>query len=113
MTSAEASEKIRSLRDEINLHNHKYYVENNPDISDRDFDMLLKELESLEKEFPEFYDELSPTQRVGSDLTKGFEHVVHQRPMMSLSNSYGIEDVNDWFERVDRALEGEPRAAPG
>ena len=108
MTSAEASEKIRSLRDEINLHNHKYYVENNPDISDRDFDMLLKELESLEKEFPEFYDELSPTQRVGSDLTKGFEHVVHQRPMMSLSNSYGIEDVNDWFERVDRALEGEP-----
>lgn len=108
MTSAEASEKIRSLRDEINLHNHKYYVENNPDISDRDFDMLLKELESLEKEFPEFYDELSPTQRVGSDLTKGFEHVVHQRPMMSLSNSYGIEDVNDWFERVDRALEREP-----
>ncbi|MBD5218568.1 MAG: NAD-dependent DNA ligase LigA [Bacteroidales bacterium] len=108
MTSAEASEKIRSLRDEINLHNHKYYVENNPDISDRDFDMLLKELESLEKEFPEFYDELSPTQRVGSDLTKGFEHVVHQRPMMSLSNSYGIEDVNDWFERVDKALEGEP-----
>lgn len=100
----DAKTRIENLRDIINRHNHNYYVENNPEISDKDFDMLMKELESLESEYPQFYDSLSPTQRVGSDLTKGFEHVVHQRPMMSLSNSYGIEDVNDWFERIDKAL---------
>lgn len=113
MTPSEAQKRILELRDQINLHNHKYYVENNPEISDRDFDMLLKELEKLEEEFPEYFDELSPTQRVGSDLTKGFEHVVHERPMMSLSNSYGIEDVNDWFGRVSKALEGESFSVVG
>ncbi|MCM1290326.1 MAG: NAD-dependent DNA ligase LigA [Prevotella sp.] len=100
-------DKIRTLREEINRHNHRYYVENSPEISDKDFDELLKELERLESEHPEYYDPLSPTQRVGSDLTKEFEHVVHQRPMMSLSNSYSIEDVDDWFERVDKSLGGE------
>lgn len=113
MTPSEAQKRILELRDQINLHNHKYYVENNPEISDKDFDMLLKELEKLEEEFPEYFDELSPTQRVGSDLTKGFEHVVHERPMMSLSNSYGIEDVNDWFGRVSKALEGESFSVVG
>lgn len=113
MTPSEAQKRILELREQINLHNHKYYVENNPEISDRDFDMLLKELEKLEEEFPEYFDELSPTQRVGSDLTKGFEHVVHERPMMSLSNSYGIEDVNDWFGRVSKALEGESFSVVG
>ena len=66
-------DKIDRLREEINRHNHNYYVLNAPQISDKDFDMLLKELEALEKEYPEFADPDSPTQRVGSDLTKGFE----------------------------------------
>lgn len=99
--------RIKELRDEINRHNHNYYVLNSPEISDKDFDMLLKELEKLESEHPEEYDPLSPTQRVGSDLTKGFEHVVHARPMMSLSNSYSIEEVDEWFDRVKRSLGGE------
>lgn len=99
--------RIDALRDEIERHNHNYYVENAPEISDRDFDMLLKELERLEAEHPEFADPDSPTQRVGSDLTKGFEHVVHERPMMSLSNSYSLDEVDEWFERVRKGLGGE------
>ena len=100
-------ERIQQLRDELNRHNHNYYILNQPTISDREFDMLLKELEALEREFPEYYDPLSPTQRVGSDLSKGFEHVVHERPMMSLSNTYNISEVDDWFDRVRRGLAGE------
>lgn len=107
MTSAEAKEKIEALRTELHRHNHNYYVLNSPEISDKDFDMMLKVLEKLEKEFPEFDDPLSPTRRVGSDLTKGFEHVAHARPMMSLSNSYSLEEVDDWFLRIRKALEGE------
>lgn len=107
MTPSEAKEKIEKLREEINRHNHNYYVLNSPLISDKDFDILLKDLEKLESDFPEFYDPLSPTKRVGSDLTKGFEHVVHARPMMSLSNTYSIEDVDLWFNRVEKALGGE------
>lgn len=113
MTPTEAKTKIDSLRREINRHNHNYYVLNTPEISDRDFDMMLKELERLEESFPQFEDPLSPTKRVGSDLTKNFEHVVHERPMMSLSNTYSIEDVNEWFNRVDKALEGEPFVVVG
>lgn len=108
MDSQLAGKRIAELRDEINRHNHNYYVLNSPEISDRDFDFLLKELEALEAEFPEYADPLSPTQRVGSDLTKGFEHVVHARPMMSLANTYNIEEVDGWFGRVKSALEGEP-----
>lgn len=100
-------DRINQLRTEINRHNHNYYVLNSPEISDKDFDMLLKELEAMEKEYPEFSDPDSPTQRVGSDLTKGFEHVIHERPMMSLSNTYSIEEVNDWFNRMKKSLEGE------
>lgn len=107
MDTSEAKQRIDHLREEINRHNHNYYVLNSPEISDKDFDMLLKELEALEKEYPEFSDPLSPTQRVGSDLTKGFEHVVHARPMMSLSNTYSINEVDEWFERVDKAIGGE------
>ena len=99
--------RIEELRRELNRHNHNYYVLNAPEISDKDFDMLLKELERLEAEHPEMADPLSPTQRVGSDLSKGFEHVVHARPVMSLSNTYSVEDVDDWFDRVSRALDGE------
>ncbi len=104
MNSSEAKSKIESLRSELHRHNHNYYVLNSPEISDKEFDMMLKELETLEKEFPEFFDSLSPTQRVGSDLTKAFEHVVHTRPMMSLSNSYSIEEVDEWFDRVRKGI---------
>lgn len=102
-----AAERIQQLREELNRHNHNYYVLNSPVISDKEFDMLLKELERLETEHPELYDPLSPTQRVGSDLSKGFEHVVHSRPMMSLANTYSIQEVDEWFDRVKKALEGE------
>lgn len=101
------AERIRQLREELNRHNHNYYVLNSPTISDKEFDMLLKELEHLEAEHPEFDDPDSPTRRVGSDLTKGFEHVVHARPMMSLSNTYSIGEVDEWFERLSKSLEGE------
>lgn len=107
MDKTEVKERIDRLREEINRHNHNYYVLNSPEISDFDFDHLLKELEALEAQFPEYADPLSPTQRVGSDLTKGFEHVTHVRPMMSLSNSYSIAEVDEWFNRVRKALEGE------
>ena len=76
----DAEKRIKELREDLNRHNHNFYVLNSPVISDKEFDMLLKELEKLEKEYPQFHDPDSPTQRVGSDLTKGFEHVVHARP---------------------------------
>lgn len=103
----EAEKRINELREELNRHNHNYYVLNSPEISDKEFDMLMKELEVLEKEHPEYADPLSPTMRVGSDLSKGFEHVVHQRPMLSLSNTYSINEVDEWFERVRKGLAGE------
>ena len=100
-------ERIETLRQELNRHNHNYYALNAPVISDQEFDMLMKELEQLEQEYPEYADPLSPTQRVGSDLTKGFEHVIHARPMMSLANTYNIEEVDEWVKRVSTALEGQ------
>ena len=106
-TSSDAHARIAALRDEINGHNHAYYVENSPTISDREFDMLLKELEQLEKEHPEEFDPLSPTQRVGSDLNRSFEQIAHVRPMLSLANTYSIEEVDDWERRVRDALAGE------
>lgn len=106
-TPSDVHARIVALRDEINGHNHAYYVENSPTISDREFDMLLKELEQLEKEHPEEFDPLSPTQRVGSDLNRSFEQVAHVRPMLSLANTYSIEEVDDWERRVRDALAGE------
>lgn len=100
-------DRIEALRSDLHRHNHNYYVLNSPEISDKEFDMLMKELEKLESEYPEYSDPLSPTQRVGSDLTKGFEHVIHARPMMSLSNSYSIEEVDEWFDRLRKSLQGE------
>ena len=87
MNENEIAARISRLRDEINRHNHAYYVLNSPTIDDREFDMLMKELERLEKEHPEFDDLLSPTHRVGSDLSKGFEQVAHIHPMLSLANT--------------------------
>lgn len=100
-------DRIQFLRNEIDRHNHNYYVLNNPEISDKEFDIMLKELEALETQYPEYFDPLSPTQRVGSDLSNSFEHIIHERPMMSLSNTYNIQEVDDWFERIRKSLEGE------
>lgn len=100
-------QRILQLRDELNHHNHAYYVLNAPEISDREFDMLLKELERLEAENPDMADPLSPTQRVGSDLSGAFEQTEHIFPMLSLGNSYSIADVDDWFDRVRSGLGGE------
>ena len=97
-------QRILQLRDELNRHNHAYYVLNSPLISDREYDELMRELQDLEAAYPQYADELSPTQRVGSDLTKGFTQVTHERPMMSLSNSYSVEEVQDFLRRAGQGL---------
>ncbi|MFT3795947.1 NAD-dependent DNA ligase LigA [Flavobacterium sp.] len=97
-------QQIQSLRDELNGHNYNYYVLDNPTISDFDFDQKLKTLEKLETENPQFFDEHSPTQRVGGMVTKNFKTVVHESRMYSLDNSYSTEDVQDWEARIQRAL---------
>lgn len=97
-------EKINTLRKALNEHNYNYYVLDNATISDVDFDKKLKELEALEKEYPAFFDENSPTQRVGGAITKNFETVVHQNRMYSLDNSYSLEDLKDWEKRVQKNL---------
>jgi DNA ligase (NAD+) len=101
-------QRLLELRDILNRHNYNYYVLNAPEISDQDFDMLMKELEQLEAEFPEMADPYSPTQRVGSDLSEGFEQVPHIYPMLSLGNTYSIEEVDEWFHRISTGLGGEP-----
>ncbi len=108
MTDTE--QRIRALRDELNRHNHNYYVLNAPEISDRDFDMMMKELERLEAEHPEYADPLSPTRRVGSDLTKGFEQHLHGYPMLSLGNTYSVEEVDAGVDRTGKALAGSREA---
>lgn len=101
-------QQIQELTEALNRHNHNYYVLNAPTISDHDFDMMLKELEKLEKEHPEYADPLSPTHRVGSDLAlKGFEQVLHERPMLSLGNTYSIEEVDEFVKRCREGLTGE------
>lgn len=98
------SQKIQSLRDELNLHNYNYYVLDNAIISDYDFDVKLKELQELETKHPEFFDESSPTQKVGGTITKNFNTVVHQNRMYSLDNSYSTEDILDWENRIKKLL---------
>ncbi|WP_228235768.1 NAD-dependent DNA ligase LigA [Allomuricauda sp. M10] len=97
-------EKITSLREELQEHNYKYYVLDQPSITDFEFDMKLKELQKLEAEHPEFYDPTSPTLRVGGMVTKNFETVVHEHRMYSLENSYSKEDLEDWEKRIQRIL---------
>lgn len=106
MTDIEA--KIKQLRDELNRHNYNYYVLNQPTIGDMEFDFKMHELEDLEKAHPEFADPLSPTQRVGSDISQGFKQVLHERPMQSLGNSYSIDEVQDFLRRAKDGLGGEP-----
>ena len=97
-------ERIKTLREALNLHNHKYYVLDNATISDFDFDIKLKELEKLELENPAFFDANSPTQRVGGAITKNFNTVTHKNRMYSLDNSYSKEDLLDWEKRVQKVL---------
>ena len=106
-------QRIKDLREIINRHNHNYYVLNAPTISDQEFDALLRELQDLERDYPQYQDPLSPTQRVGSDISKGFTQVRHERPMMSLSNSYSIEEVQDFLRRAQEGLGGEPSEIVG
>jgi DNA ligase (NAD+) len=109
MTKENIQKRIEELRRQLDEHNYNYYVLSQPIISDYDFDMLLKELEKLEKENPEFFDPNSPTQRVGSDLNKEFEQVRHTYPMLSLSNSYSEEEMRDFDQKIrkltDQAFE--------
>lgn len=100
-----AKARIEQLIEEISHHNHLYYIESNPAISDYDFDMLLKELESLEAAFPQFAYDYSPTKRVGGDITKKFETVKHVYPMLSLSNTYSEEEIIEWEKRIKKLVE--------
>lgn len=99
---------ITSLREELNLHNHNYYVLDTPTISDYEFDLKLKQLQDLENNYPEYFDENSPTQRVGGTITKNFQTVVHDYRMYSLDNSYSKEDLLDWENRIQKVLGNVP-----
>lgn len=101
-------ESILNLREQLHLHNHKYYVLNAPTISDMEFDKMMHELQALEERHPEMYDPNSPTQRVGSDLNDEFPTVVHRHPMLSLANTYSIDEVRDFYQRVSDGLQGQP-----
>ena len=94
--------RIEQLRKELSLYNHKYYVEATPVVSDYEYDCLLRELQELEAAHPECYDPNSPTMRVGSDLTSGFVSVAHRFPMLSLGNTYSLEELREFVERVER-----------
>ena len=100
-------QRIEQLRQELHEHNHRYYVENQPTISDQEFDELMHELQRLEALHPDMYDANSPTQRVGSDLNSEFRQVAHRYPMLSLANTYNQQEVADWYDSVRRGLEGE------
>ena len=99
-------ERIIELREELHAHNHRYYVENAPEISDQEFDALMRELQELEARHPEMHDDNSPTQRVGSDLSSEFQQVAHRYPMLSLANTYNRQEVADWYESVSKGLHG-------
>ena len=100
-------QRILRLRQELNGHNYKYYVLNQPSVSDRDFDFMMHELEELEARHPEMADPCSPTQRVGSDVSAEFRQAAHKYPMLSLANTYGEQDVADFYDSVKRGLGGE------
>ena len=101
-------DRIIQLRNELHQHNHNYYVLNSPTISDQEFDHLLRELQDLEHAHPEVFDPNSPTQRVGSDLNNEFQTVLHRRPMLSLSNTYNRQEVQEFYERISEGLQGAP-----
>ena len=99
---------IQNLREELNIHNHNYYVLDTPTISDYEFDLKLKQLQDLESKHPEYFDENSPSQRVGGTITKNFQSVVHDHRMYSLDNSYSKEDLMDWENRIQKVLGNVP-----
>src|SRR5512139_577721 len=103
MKRSEAKERIEKLRRDIKEHNHSYYVLNRPVITDYEYDLLLNELDSLEKKFPEFIAEDSPTRRVGSDLAGEFRQFEHKYPMLSLGNTYTEEELREFNARVEKA----------
>jgi len=100
-------QQIQILRDELRQHNHNYYVLDNAIISDYKFDIKLKELQDLEAKYPEFFDANSPSQRVGGEITKNFETIVHEHRMYSLDNSYSKEDLQDWEIRIKKLVDGD------
>lgn len=100
-------QRIMQLRQELHRHNYKYYVLNQPEISDQEFDMMMHELQDLEARHPELFDPNSPSQRVGSDLNHEFKQVTHKYPMLSLANTYNEQDVAEWYDSVKRGLQGE------
>ncbi len=102
MNQNEAKKTMAKLRDEIHYHNYKYYIENNPVVSDYEFDMLLKKLESLEQQFPELITPDSPTQRIGGQPLEGFTSVEHKIPMLSLDNAYSYDELREFDERVKK-----------
>jgi DNA ligase (NAD+) len=97
-------DSIQALRDELNQHNYNYYVLDKPTISDYEFDLKLKQLQDLENQYPEYYDDNSPTQRVGGTITKSFKTVPHEYRMYSLDNSYSKEDLVEWEKRIQKVL---------
>ena len=107
MTKEEARERIAALSSALEQHNYNYYILAKPTISDYEFDMMLEELAGLEREFPEFLSPSSPTQRVGGGITKEFKSVKHRYPMLSLSNSYSKEDIEDFINRIKKSVDGE------
>jgi len=100
-------DKINNLRQKLREHNYNYYVLDNPTVSDYEFDIKLKELQFLEEAHPEFYDANSPTLRVGGEVTKNFNTVVHNQRMYSLDNSYSLEDLQDWEVRIKKLVDGD------
>jgi DNA ligase (NAD+) len=107
MTEEQARLRIEELSTSLEEHNHRYYVLNEPIISDQAFDLLLKELENLERDFPQFASDSSPTKRVGGDITKKFPEVVHDYPMLSLSNTYSKEEIIEWEKRIRKIADGD------
>lgn len=101
-------DRILSLRKELHEHNRRYYVLNQPIISDQQFDFMMHELQELEARHPELADPNSPTQRVGSDLNQQFKQVAHKYPMLSLANTYNADDVREWYNQVTKGLDGQP-----
>ncbi len=104
MNKNDAKKQIQKLRDDINYHNYQYYVENNPVISDYEYDMLLKKLETLETQYPDLITTDSPTQRIGGEPQKGFTTVEHKIPMLSLDNAYSYDELREFDERVKKNI---------
>ena len=106
MVDISVSQRVAELRKEINHHNHRYYVLDDPVISDAQYDSLMQELHRLEEEHPELVVPDSPTQRVGASPAEGFSQVQHRRPMLSLANAFNFEELQSWYRRTKSLLDG-------